>query len=367
MPDNASSRVTVGIVGATGRGNYGHKLNEAFRQHPDADVVAVTDLESAAQAQAQAQALGARQSYTNHREMLEHEKLDIVVVATRHVDRHEELVTDFASAGVNVMCEKPLSRSLEEADRMVAAADSAGVLLANTLPWRHERRSAIVAELMASPSFGQVTELSAVCKCDHRGGGADFLVLGLHFADMMRQLLGDPVGCDARVRWGGRLITTRDVQDGAEAIGPVAGDHIRSSYEFADGIVGTITSLRAGIEDRTAQPYRLFVSGTQGIISIRAPYADDSIWFYPEPVVRPNGPAWQRIETIPTRSYAEYHHPAAADFIEAIRHRREPRCSGRDGRAALEMILAAYASSLQGGPIEIPLETRAHPLAAWTP
>lgn len=367
MPSEAGGRIAVGVVGATGRGDYGHELHEAFREQPDADVVAVTDLESAAQAAARAEALGARGCYTDHREMLEHEALDVAVVATRYVDRHEQLVTDLARAGVHILCEKPLSRSLDEADRMVAAAESAGVLLANSLPWRNEKRAVLVAELMADPSFGEVTGLSAVCKCDHRGGGQDFLVLGLHFADMMRQLLGDPLRCDARVRRHGRLITTEDVHEGAEAVGLVAGDHIHSTYEFADGVVGTITSLRAGIEDRAAQPYRLFVSGTRGIISIRAPYADDSVWFYPDPVLRPDGPPWQRIETTRTRAYAEYHHPAAADLVDAIRQRREPRCSGHDGRAALEMILAAYASSRRRGPVDLPLEQRAHPLIAWTP
>ena len=55
-------------------------------------------------------------TYTDHREMLAAEKLDILVVATSD-NRHADIVVDGAEAGVRgILCEKPLATSLEDAD-----------------------------------------------------------------------------------------------------------------------------------------------------------------------------------------------------------------------------------------------------------
>ncbi len=50
------------------------------------------------------------------------------------------------------------------------------------------------------------------------------------------------------------------------------------------------------------------------------------------------------------------------DLMEAIEKDRQPLGSAYDGRAALEMILAVYESHRAGGPVELPLKNRQHPL-----
>ena len=50
------------------------------------------------------------------------------------------------------------------------------------------------------------------------------------------------------------------------------------------------------------------------------------------------------------------------DLIEAIEKDRQPLGGMYDGRAALEMILAAYESHRLGAPVELPLKNREHPL-----
>ncbi len=67
--------------------------------------------------------------YTDHREMMEREGLDIVTVATSD-HRHAELVVDAADAGAKgIFCEKPLATNLADADRMVYAAERNGAIL----------------------------------------------------------------------------------------------------------------------------------------------------------------------------------------------------------------------------------------------
>ena len=67
--------------------------------------------------------------YTDYREMLQKEDLDILTVATPDTS-HATMTIDGAQAGVKgIFCEKPMATSLEDADSMIAACDKAGTVL----------------------------------------------------------------------------------------------------------------------------------------------------------------------------------------------------------------------------------------------
>jgi predicted dehydrogenase len=53
------------------------------------------------------------------------------------------------------------------------------------------------------------------------------------------------------------------------------------------------------------------------------------------------------------------------DFVDAIREDRAPISSGRDGRDALELVMAVWESARVGKPVSLPLEQRDHPLEVW--
>lgn len=360
------SRLRVGVAGRTDAGNFGHQLDLTFTEDPRAQIVALSDV-AIEPARERAAALGAERAYADYGEMLRSEQLDIVVVAPRHMDCHRDMVVQALEHGAHVYCEKPLAQSLAEADEIVAAADAAGRVVAQALPFVHESRFALVQQLMSSPAFGDLVQMRGLCKWDHRGGGQDFLILGVHFADMMRRFAGgDPIACQAMITADGGPIGPADVTDGAEQSGLIAGDRIHASYAFPGGVHGSIESWRVGVADRDLQPYRLELKGTRGQIIVRAPYADHSVWTYPLPEFIPGGPAWERVETEVVPVYGDYHRRAASDFLDALEQGRDPRCSARDGRAALEMIHAAYAAQLSGTTVSLPLATREHPLRALT-
>jgi predicted dehydrogenase len=351
----------VAIVGRTGAGGYGHSLDQAFVANPRAEIVAVSDPDEAGRAACMGRT-GAPRGYPDHRQMLEAERPDVVTVAPRHVDCHPRMVGDALRSGAHVYCEKPFTQTLDQADGLIDLADARGLKVAVALPFVHEPRARVLDEIRAG-AIGRVRSMRAICKCDHRGGGQDFIVLGTHFADMMRRIAGDPLRCSATVLAGGRPARRTDAVDGEEGVGPVAGDGILAVYEFAGGVVGSIESWRLGIEDRARHPYRLEVCGTGGTFVIRAPYADHSVLYSPDPFGRPGGASWTAVPTDPVPTYGDYHRPGADDLLDAIEQDREPACSGRDGRAALEMILAAYRAHLDG-PVPLPLVDRGHPLAA---
>src|SRR6187401_1834697 len=80
----------VGVIGRTGRGNYGHDLDTVWLDLPNVEIVAVADESEEGRARA-GERLGAPAAYADYREMLRREQLDLVSVAPRWLDCHCEM------------------------------------------------------------------------------------------------------------------------------------------------------------------------------------------------------------------------------------------------------------------------------------
>ena len=113
----------VGIVGHTGRGHYGHYLDMAFVGVEGAEIVALADPDEEGRAVAVAKT-GAPKGYANYIEMLETEKPDIAVLASREIGDHLDLVLNCVERGVHVYLEKPVATSVAQVDQMIAARNS---------------------------------------------------------------------------------------------------------------------------------------------------------------------------------------------------------------------------------------------------
>src|SRR4051794_24248892 len=239
-----AKKYRVAVIGRTGRGNYGHGLDVVWKEFDNVEVAAVADPDEKGRAAA-AKRIGAKNAYADYRTMLEKEKPQIVSVADRYLDQHRDMVVACARAGASMFLEKPMARTLAEADEMVRACESHHVKLAIAHQTRYSPRLARVRELIASGRLGDLLELRARGKEDRRGGGEDLMVLGTHLFDLMRLLAGDASWCFARVLQGGKPVTKAQVRQGGEGMGPVAGDHINAAYGFARGVLGTFGSHRA--------------------------------------------------------------------------------------------------------------------------
>ena len=120
----------AGIIGDTGRGNYGHGLDTAYDGISGVEVVAVADPDPAGRESA-AVRTGALRQYADYREMLESESVDLVNVCPRWIGKHAEMVIEAAEAGAKgVLCEKPFAPTLSQADAMLEACGRNGVRLA---------------------------------------------------------------------------------------------------------------------------------------------------------------------------------------------------------------------------------------------
>jgi len=230
-----NTKYKVAVIGRTGRGNYGHGLDVVWNDVEQAQVVAVADEDAQGRAAA-AKRLKAPAAYADYRRMLEKERPQIVSVAPRWLDCHRDMVLACAEHGCHVFLEKPMCQTLEQADEMIAALETRNLKLAIAHQTRYSPTLQHVRKLIADGRLGDMLELRGRGKEDSRGGGEDLMVLGTHIMDLMRLFAGDPQWCFARVSDGGKPVTKNEVRDGAEGIGPLAGDEIHAMYRVSRAV-----------------------------------------------------------------------------------------------------------------------------------
>jgi len=368
----------AGAIGRTGKGDYGHGLDTAYQGIANVEFVAVADEHSEGLRQA-GERTGAKRLYADYREMLEKEKLDIVSVCPRWVDCHCEMVLACADAGVKgIFCEKPFATTLAEADAMVEACDRAGIKLAVG----HRRASAYeqhAKKLVNEGAIGEIQVMRGHGKADQRAGALDLMVLGTHLLDSMRFFAGaDVAWAHGHVTQDGREITVENIYEGDEGVGLLAGNGVAAYYVFENGITAHYESY---VGDRAGSRWFGFeIYGTKGIISLRnSPGGEMYIYPYGLWIPGEDDGRWERVwldewEKRPdgtSRSGGERMHLSnqmiVKELIEAIENDRDViACSsGKDARAALEMIMAAHESQRLGTRVAFPLENRENPYRVW--
>ena len=366
MPQN---KYRVAVIGRTGKGNYGHGLDVVWKEIDNVEIVAVADPDDKGR-EAAAKRLGVKNAYAEYQKMLDKEKPQIVSVADRFLDEHKNMVVACARAGASVFLEKPMARTLAEADEMIAACEKHHVKLAIAHQTRYSPRAERVRELVTSGRLGDLLELRGRGKEDRRGGGEDLMVLGTHVFDLMRLFAGDAGWCFAKVQSNGKPATKADVvRQGAEGMGPLVGDHVNAVYGFPKGALGTFGTHRA--RHGASARFALSIYGSRGIVQMNTGSLP-AVWFCDDPSWMPGKSkvAWQEVtsaglgkpETLKDTTATPGNVGIVKDLIDSIEKDKQPLGSMYDGRAALEMILAVYESHRLGTPVELPLKNREHPL-----
>ena len=362
----------VGVIGHTGRGNYGHGLDVMWQQVPGTQVAAVADADANGLAAAQKK-LGGVPGFADYRKMLAETKPEIVAVAPRFVDEHQAMILAAVEAGARgIYVEKPFCRTPAEADAIVAACEKSNVKLAIAHRNRYQPVLNTVAALLKEGAIGRLLEMRGRGKEDARGGALDLWVLGSHLLNLVHFFSGAPVSCTAAVLQDGRPITKADVKEGAEGAGPMAGNEVHARFETESGVPAFFDSVaNAGVKNAG---FGLHLIGTAGVIDFRMdtePFAHILTGSPFQPVREPR--AWTPISTAgigkpePIEALGKQvmsHATAGRDLIAAIREDRTPLCGPRDGRVIVEMISAVFESQrLNGARIPFPLTTRQAPLS----
>lgn len=362
----------IGVLGSTGRGNYGHGLDTAWSALPETKVVAVADDNPVGLMRA-ATKLKVDQTFADYRQLLDQATPDIIAICPRWVDQHAAMAIAAAQRGIHVYMEKPLCRTLAEADAIAAACKTGKVKLAVAHPTRYSPKLNTIRKLIADGQLGQVLEYRARGKEDRRGGGEDLWVLGTHVLDMIHAIAGKPKWCYARVNWQGHPVTAKDVFAGPEGIGPLTGDEVQATYGLPDGSRAYFSSERnmAGRPTR----YGLQIHGSKGILELIEGTLP-SVKFLADAAWSPGrtGKTWKNVssagidqpEPLTGPEFSARHTLAIRDFLDAIERDRAPIGNIEAARDVTEMIAAVFESHRVGGPVELPLKTRENPLTLLT-
>ena len=371
-----SKTYSAAVIGATGEGGYGHRLDTAF-DIDDVELVAIADHDPEGLADA-GERLGVSRLYRDYRQMLEREKPDFVSIAPSWVTERVPMIEAAAAAGCHIYCEKPVAGSLAEVDAIVAACQSAKVKMAVAHQWRAMLPVQRIIKDVKACKFGKLLRILTRPKDDSRGGGEELLLHGTHLFDLMMAFAGEPRWASGHVSVNDRDATTDDTGQGNAPVGPIIGDSISAVFGFDNGVRGFFEST-AGLaipgESNFDNLYGLSLECERASLELREP---GDVYIYPAPRVLPDiqDLTWERI-WLPEWHERPEHAPdllrknwlsignrtLARDLIDAAETDREPLSSIQMVRFVNEMVQGVYSSHLRSGcRIDIPLADRAHPL-----
>ncbi len=372
-----SRTYSAAVIGSTGMGGYGHRLDAAFLEVEGVELVAVADHDPAGLAAA-GERLGVSRLYRDYRRMLETELPDFVCIAPSWVTERVPMVESAAAAGCHIYCEKPAAGSLAEADRIEAACRRADVRMAIAHQWRAMPPVQKAIEDVKAGKFGKLLRIRVRPKDDSRGGGEELLLHGTHMFDLMMAFAGEPRWASGHVTVGGRDATGDDAGRGTAPVGPVMGDSISALFGFDGGVRGFFDStanLAVPGESNFDNLFGLSIECERASLELRQP---GDVYTYPAPRVLPDleDLAWEMvvlpqwhglIENAPSLLHGNWldigNKILARDLIDAVESGREPLSSIQSVRFVNEMVQGVYSSHLSAGRrIPIPLTDRAHPL-----
>jgi predicted dehydrogenase len=345
------STVKVGLIGA---GFVADLHAAAFRMVPEAEVLAVAS-PTPGKAKRFAEERGIPRAFTDYRELLAVREIEMVNVCVPNY-LHARVTLDAARAGKHVVCEKPLCRTLEEADRMIEACAKAGVRLmyAEELCFapKYVRAKKLVEEGALGRAFlvKQSEEhfgphMPWFWDIDKSGGGV-LLDMGCHSIEYARWVFGKPAVKSVVANLGVYVHTDRTRGE----------DHSLCIVEYEGGHVGLAENSWAkqgGVDDRV----EIYGSGgfTRADLlrgSSLLTYSECGYGYAVEKAATTRGYTFTMFEEVWNYGFPQ----EMAHFCRCVRGKEQPIETGEDGREVLKIIYAAYHSAGTGRRVEWPYQ-----------
>ncbi|AYG03929.1 Gfo/Idh/MocA family protein [Gryllotalpicola protaetiae] len=192
------TRVNIGVIG-TGAIAQAHLT--AYSANPEAELVAVSDL-NLDRAQSAADTYGVRRAYGDPNELLADPEVDAVSICTWN-DSHARWAIAALEAGKHVLVEKPMSRSYAEAIQMERAVAASGRVLQVGFVRRHSPNAEVLKSFIDNGDLGDIyyARASVIRRVGNPGGwfadkaisgGGPLIDIGIHVIDLCWYLMGAP-------------------------------------------------------------------------------------------------------------------------------------------------------------------------------
>lgn len=345
--------MNIAVIGAGG--NIARRHAYGYLRIPEnAKIAVVVDMNKAAAKRRKA--MWAAESWTlDYADALRQEDVEAVDICLPH-HLHADVAIAALEAGKHVLVEKPMATTLRDADRIIRAAEKSGLTFMVAESARFVPAHQHVKELLDRKALGRISlarTLQGGPGClkkmldpkswkgtADRGGGGALIDSGVHRLDLYRWFLGE---VDYVYAW---------MEQQEKKLKKKCEDNAVVLLKFKNGAVGElITSWTI----RNPWNEILEIYGNKGTalvdilssqpLAIFSPKFRKEGWFYPSIEHSGGWPGWL-LDSIAR----EVEH-----FVDCIRRDKEPLVKGEDGRAALEIALAAYSSAQTGRPERLPL------------
>jgi len=286
-------------------------------------------------ARAYAREFGGIAAYGAYDEALRQPDIAGAIVCTPH-DRHLADVLLALDCGKHVLVEKPIARTLEEADRMIGAAFGTGLGLMVAENFRFMPAFRHVKTVLEENGIGRLRELHLVSRgfrlpsgwrgdAETTGGGA-LIDGGIHYVHNLRW-------------WGGPVRRVFALRPPQTLTTMSAEDAVNLLAELPDGVVGYVSNSLAAAGLPRFQWST--VTGTEGTC-----FADNRGRIV---AVRGRGGLKARLFARDTRGHAAM----LSAFRETMKTGEALEMDGASGRADLAVVLAAYRSIAERRPVEV--------------
>lgn len=293
--------------------------------------------------------------YTDYKTMIaENPDLELVAVATES-GVHAEIVLYCIDCGINVIVEKPMAMSMEDADEIVRRSREKNVKVSVCHQNRFNVAIQQIRKALEGGRFGRISHGSIHVRWNRnrdyydqatwRGkwasdGGCLFNQC-IHGIDLLRWMMGDGV----EEVYG---VTKQQFHDYLECE-----DIGMAVVKFKNGAVGSIEGTVNVYSQNLEETLYLF--GECGTVKIGGKSTNNiEVWSFADETEEDlkNKGLEEKISNV----YGNGHTSLYADMIDAVKNDRVPYVDAVAGRNAVEMVLAIYQSAATGAPVRLPLK-----------
>lgn len=292
--------------------------------------------------------------YTDYKQMIEEVRPQLIGIATES-GNHAEIALYCIERGINLIIEKPIAMSMQDADAIIRLSEEKGVKVSAC----HQNRfNVAVQELrkaVETGRFGRLSHGSVHVRWNRNEGyytqapwrgrwasdGGALMNQCIHGIDLLRWMMGD----DAEEVYGA---TRRQFHDYLEAE-----DIGMAVVKFKNGAVATIEGT-TNVYPRNLEE-TLYLFGERGTVKLGGTSTNNiDVWDFADETEADHQNKGLKEQT--SNVYGNGHTSLYADVIDAIEHDRAPYVDARAGRNALELVLAIYKSQKTGRPVKLPLK-----------
>ena len=302
-------KVRVGVIGV---GYLGQHHARILSELEDCSLQAVVDLDGD-RAELIARRTGAK-SYTDYRDMMGKVDAVSIVVPTRN---HFDVARQFLEQGKDVLIEKPITDSVPEAQELVRFAADRNLILA---VGHLERYNAGVTRLQQTVGQPYYIESQRLAPFVPRSTDINVVLdLMIHDLDIILSIVSDKRV--RMIRAIGHPVLTNSI------------DMASAWIEFADGCVANITASR--VSKDKIRKIRVFQQDSY----LSLDYASQHLTVLNRIASPDQKTLPQLVEERPTLKKVEPLRAELEEFVTSVRHRTQPRVTGRNGLEALDLAM----------------------------